>query len=124
MDSWIMWALGIVITIIIGILAFFIKRMITQNDERQKANETTMQQHMETIERNISHKIDRMQSAIETRIDRSEKRIETLEGRYVELLKEIPNNYVGREAWMLQSQTLDRKLDSIIKTLIGQGRDQ
>lgn len=124
MDDWIMWALEIVITVIIGVLAFCIKRMITQNDERQKANEVTAKQQMETLERNISHKIDRMQSAIETRIDRSEQRIEKLEGRYVELLKEIPGNYVGREAWMLQSQTLDRKLDSIIQTLIGQGREQ
>ncbi|MEG0766646.1 MAG: hypothetical protein RR482_02925 [Clostridia bacterium] len=124
MDAWIMWGLGILSSIITGALAFFIKRNVTANDERQKASAGELRHKIDCLESSISTKIERMGQTMEARIDKTDDRIGKLEDRFNGLIKEIPVGYVDKESWLMQNQTIDRKLDKITEILMNQGRAQ
>lgn len=131
MDAWIMWSLGIVSSIITGALAFFIKRNISANDERQKENNAQqkasaaeLQRKIDSLENSLSVKIDRMGQATESRIDKTDERIGKLEDRFNGLIREIPVGYVDKESWMVQNQNHDRKLDKITELILNLGRAQ
>lgn len=122
MDAWIMWGLGILSSIITGALAFFIKRNISVNDERQKTSAGELRRQIGSLETSITLKIDQMGRAMETRISKTDERLDKLEDRFNGLIKEIPVCYVDKDSWMLQNQTIDRKLDKITDILLNQGR--
>ena len=131
MDAWIMWAFGILSSIITGSLAFFIKRNINANDDRQKENDKRQQESagelrkkIDELDGSLSTKIDRMGRAVEERIDKTDERITKLEDRFNDLIREIPVSYVVKESWMVQNQNIDRKLDKITEILMNQGRAQ
>lgn len=119
-----MWGLGLLSNIITGALAFFIKRNITQSDERQKATEAAMVKRLESTEHNLSNQIEKVRLATESRFDKSEKDLEKLENRFNDFVRDIPRNYVDKEAWLIQNQTIDRKLDRIMEILMQRGRAQ
>jgi len=123
MDEWLKWGLGILISIITGISAYIIKRLVAQNDERQKLNEAAMQKRMDSMEANLSGQIGKVQQAMESRIDKSEKAIEKLECRFNDFIKDIPRSYVDKESWMVQNQSIDRKLDRIMEILMGRAQN-
>ena len=123
MDEWLKWGLGILISIITGVSAYIIKRLVAQNDERQKLNEAAMQKRMDSMESNLSGQIGKVQQAMENRIDKSEKAIEKLECRFNDFIKDIPRNYVDKESWMVQNQSIDRKLDRIMEILMGRAQN-
>ena len=123
MDEWLKWGLGILISIITGISAYIIKRLVAQNDERQKQNEADMKKRMDSMEANLSGQISKVQQAMENRIDKSEQAIEKLECRFNDFVRDIPRNYVDKESWMVQNQSIDRKLDRIMEILMGRAQN-
>lgn len=123
MEAWVMWGLGILSNIITGALAYFIKRSIGQSDERQKSTEAEMLKRQDKMEVNLSGQIKELRAATEARIDKSEHAIEKLENRFNELVKDIPRSYVDKEAWLLQNQNVDRKLDKIMELLMMRGSE-
>lgn len=122
MEAWVMWGLGILSSIITGALAFFIKRNISQGDERRKATEAEMLKRQDKMEGNLSRQIEKLQAATEARIDKGEKDLEKLENRFNDFVRDIPRNYVDKETWMVQNQTMDRKLDRITEEIMKLGR--
>lgn len=133
MDGWLQWGLGIVITLILGAIAYYIKRLIAKNDERQKDNEDALQKRMDCMESNLSDQIGRIQQTLEDRIDKGDQamkaeiekgdmRTEKLENRLNDLIKELPRGYVDKESWMVQNQRIDRKLDRITEILMGRAQ--
>ncbi len=122
MEAWVMWGLGILSNVITGALAFFIKRNISQSDERQKTTEAEMLKRQDKMEGNLSRQIEKLQAATEARIDKGEKDLEKLENRFNDFVRDIPRNYVDKETWMVQNQTMDRKLDRITEEIMKLGR--
>lgn len=133
MDSWLQWGLGILITLLLGAIAFYIKRLIAKNDDGQKENEAALQKRMDCMEANLSVQISKIQQTLEERIDKGdqavkaeiekgEQRTEKLENRLNELIKEMPRSYVDKEAWMIGNQRIDRKLDRITEILMGRAQ--
>lgn len=122
MEAWLMWGLGILLSIITGAMAYYIKRLIAKGDERQKQDEAAMQKRMDSMEANLSGQIGKVQQAMESRIDKSEAAIEKLECRFNDLVKDIPRTYVDKESWMIQNQNIDRKLDRIMEILMGRAQ--
>lgn len=122
MDEWLKWGLGILISIITGVSAFIIKRLVAQNDKRQVDNEAAMQKRMDSMEANLSGQIGKVQQAMESRIDKSEQAIEKLECRFNDFIKDIPRSYVDKESWMVQNRSIDRKLDRIMEILMGRAQ--
>lgn len=122
MEAWVMWGLGILSNVITGALAFFIKRNISQSDERQKTTEAEMLKRQDKMEGNLSRQIEKLQAATEARIDKGEKDLERLENRFNDFVRDIPRSYVDKEAWMVQNQTMDRKLDRITEEIMKLGR--
>ena len=122
MEAWVMWGLGILSNVITGALAFFIKRNISQSDERQTTTEAEMLKRQDKMEGNLSRQIEKLQAATEARIDKGEKDLEKLENRFNDFVRDIPRNYVDKETWMVQNQTMDRKLDRITEEIMKLGR--
>jgi uncharacterized membrane-anchored protein YhcB (DUF1043 family) len=123
MEDWLKWGLGIVITLITGAMAFYIKRLIASNDKRQADNEAAMKTRMDTMEANLSGQIAKMQQAMDNRVDKVEQGYDKLSCRIDELVRDIPRSYVDKESWMVQNQTIDRKLDRIMEILIGRAQN-
>lgn len=123
MEEWLKWGLGIVITLITGALAFYIKRLIAGNDKRQADNEAAMKTRMDTMETNLSGQITKMQQMMDNRVDKVEQANEKLACRIDELVRDIPRNYVDKESWMVQNQSIDRKLDRIMEILMGRAQN-
>jgi uncharacterized membrane-anchored protein YhcB (DUF1043 family) len=122
MEAWVLWIIGAIWSLIMGALAFFIKRNISQNDERQKTIEAETIKRQEKMEANLTGQIKDLRLATEARSNKNEQAIEKLESRFNDFVKEIPRDYVGKEAWMIQNQRIDGKLDKITDILIGIGR--
>jgi len=81
-----------------------------------------MLKRQDKMEGNLSRQIEKLQAATEARIDKGEKDLEKLENRFNDFVRDIPRNYVDKETWMVQNQTMDRKLDRITEEIMKLGR--
>lgn len=92
MDQWIYWAVTTVSTLLIGALAWFIKRTL---DELRKENET--------IRREFAKQFD-TQAA----------RMDKLESKMQETIETLPYRYTLREDFIRAVSGLERKIDKVL----------
>lgn len=98
-----------VLTTVIGVIAFFLKRTLTQIEHRQTTAEAAMKAQVDVLKQEMGQRHDKI-----------EGRVEKLEGRLNTTLQEMPTMYTLREDWLRSSAAIDRKLDKIMDILSGQ----
>lgn len=107
MQDWIDWGLRLLATGAIGAIVFFLKRTLSQVEERQKSMET-----------NIGTKLDSLRKDTIERCDRTDQQVEKLNDRINGIIRDLPLTYVMREDWMVANQNTDRKLNMILEQLM------
>lgn len=96
MEWWIQTIISMVMTVTVGIIGFFVKRALTQNDQRQAQFKQEMCE----------------------RLDKTEDRADKLESRLNKLLQELPMLYTLREDWLRSNANIDQKLDRITDLIV------
>ncbi len=99
MESWIVWAVQGVIGLALGLIIYFLKRLINQLEAETARIEKAFREGLQRVENNAKEDVGRV-----------EKRVDTLEAKF----ERLPLDYATKEEFIRVSTGLDNKMDKIL----------
>lgn len=122
MSVWLQWGVNLLTITFIGLIGFFAKRYMTQNDKRLEEKDVQRAKQLAEMEHKILGELERFRTENDKRHSKTEERVERVEERLNKTLQELPTMYTLREDWLRTSSDINRKLDKITDILIRGGK--
>jgi uncharacterized protein HemX len=122
MSVWLQWGVNLLTITFIGLIGFFAKRYMTQNDKRLEEKDAQRAKQLAGMEHKILGELERFRTENDKRHSKTEERVERVEERLNKTLQELPTMYTLREDWLRTSSDINRKLDKITDILIRGGK--
>lgn len=132
MEQWLNWIATTLVTLALGALAWFFKRLVVGLEKKIDDQPTQLTKKIDDQQAQLIKKIDDQQAQLTKTIDdqqrhnnelfdKAEKRVLALEDRVNGAIREMPFVYTLREDFLRSQATTDRKLDRILEKLEERG---
>ena len=108
----------IITTVVVSVIAFFMKRSITQQDAKTAANEAELKNATAAIRRDFLTETDRLRTDFLAKFGTMEKRMDKLEANHNQLVKDIPFIYASKEDMLRMYGDLKMQNDKIFDKLM------
>lgn len=109
------WAIGIVVTIIIGVIAYYLKWERQQQDKQN----TAMLEAMSKLSSDFDMGLDKIRHEMTETQNASNKRVEKLEQKLNDFIEAAPYKYTLRDDFIRALGGVELKLNKILDNLAG-----
>ncbi len=116
--DWIYWVVNLASVTVVGIIGYLIKREFAKNDDKQRTIAQEIAQLRKDVANGQAVSEERIKQEIADKMRRADFDMQKLTDRVNDMVRDIPRQYVAKEDWMINNQSIDRKLDRIMEILM------